>query len=147
MKLFRYLGHYIAEFLKDRADIERERRALVARRSKLARRFARCSNEAKIIQSLLPKVLTCALWTWYPRKVLDILHVRYNNKHGVLLGLLRYYNASGTFTDAGTNEIHAMMTKKRKKERNSRAHAWELACWCGEPHIFSLKIQHGRSLM
>ncbi|XP_026322470.1 uncharacterized protein LOC113232060, partial [Hyposmocoma kahamanoa] len=84
VKLFKYLGHYISEDLKDHADIERERRALAAKCNMLAHRF----------------------------KVLDTLRVQYNNGFRVLLGLPRYCSASGMFADMQTDDFWGMLRKK-----------------------------------
>ncbi|XP_026331752.1 uncharacterized protein LOC113239102 [Hyposmocoma kahamanoa] len=114
VKLFKYLGHYISEDLKDHADIERERRALAAKCNMLAHRFARCSNEAKLtlFKAYCQTFYTCALWARYSKKVLDTLRVQYNNGFRVLLGLPRYCSASGMFADMRTDDFWGMLRKK-----------------------------------
>ncbi|KAL0810266.1 hypothetical protein ABMA28_010428 [Loxostege sticticalis] len=87
---FKYLGHYIADDLKDHVDIERERRALAVRCNMLARRFARCTDQVKI----------------------TVLRVQYNNGFRALLGLPRYCSASEMFAQSHTDGFFAVLRKK-----------------------------------
>ncbi|XP_045455984.1 uncharacterized protein LOC123665768 [Melitaea cinxia] len=84
VKLFKYLGHYISEDLRDHADIERERRALAARCNMLA----------------------------HSKKSLDALRVQYNNGFRILLGLRRFCSASAMFTEANTDSFFAIWRKR-----------------------------------
>nr|XP_034830755.1 uncharacterized protein LOC117987799 [Maniola hyperantus] len=81
---FKYLGHYVTEYLKDQVDIERERRALAVR----------------------------CLWTNYTQKALDTLRVQYNNGFRILLDLPRFCSASGMFAEARTDEFYAIIRKR-----------------------------------
>ncbi|XP_026317008.1 uncharacterized protein LOC113228081 [Hyposmocoma kahamanoa] len=84
---FKYLGHYLAEDLRDQTDIDRERRALAARCNMLAHRFARCSEEAKItlFKAYCQSLYTNGLWVNYMQKALGALRVQYNNGFRMLL--------------------------------------------------------------
>jgi retron-type reverse transcriptase len=111
---FKYLGHVIADDLKDNLDIERERRALAVRSNMLARRFARCTDQVKItlFKSYCQSLYTGNLWVNYTKKTLDILRVQYNNAFRMLLGLPRYCSASEMFAQARTDGFHAIIRKK-----------------------------------
>ncbi|KAL0830681.1 hypothetical protein ABMA28_002818 [Loxostege sticticalis] len=96
---FKYLGHYIADDLKDHVDIERERRALAVRCNMLARRFARCTDQVKI-----------TLFKAYCQGF--VLRVQYNNGFRALLGLPRYCSASEMFAQSHTDGFFAVLRKK-----------------------------------
>ncbi|CAG4942881.1 unnamed protein product [Colias eurytheme] len=89
---FKYLGHVVAEDLKDDRDIERERRAMAVRCNMLARRFSRCSLEVKItlFKAYCQTLYTCNLWVNYTQRAINALRVQYNNAFRVLVGLPRY---------------------------------------------------------
>ncbi|XP_026313587.1 uncharacterized protein LOC113225482 [Hyposmocoma kahamanoa] len=111
---FKYLGHYLAEDLRDQTDIDRERRALAARCNMLAHRFARCSEEAKItlFKAYCQFFYTGGLWVNYTHKALGALRVQYNNGFSTLLGLPRHCSASSMFAQAGVDYFFAEMRKK-----------------------------------
>lgn len=111
---FKYLGHIVNEMLSDDSDIERERRALAIRGNMLARRFARCSVEAKItlFKSYCQVFYTSSLWIKYTKSALGALRVQYNNAFRMLLGLPRFCSASGMFAGARTNDFYAIMRVK-----------------------------------
>lgn len=44
VEMFKYLGHWVTDDLKDNLDIERERRSLPVRGNMLARRLAHCTE-------------------------------------------------------------------------------------------------------
>ncbi|KAG7294937.1 hypothetical protein JYU34_022671 [Plutella xylostella] len=111
---FKYLGHVIAEDLKDDADIERERRALAIRGNMLVRRFYRCSEEVKLtlFKAYCQSFYTGSLWVDHTKRSLDILRIQYNNIFRMLLGLPRFCSASGMFAEYQTDGFHAIIRKK-----------------------------------
>ncbi|CAK1585978.1 unnamed protein product [Parnassius mnemosyne] len=111
---FKYLGHFLADDLKDNVDIERERRALAVRSNMLARRFARCTDLVKItlFKAYCQSLYTSSLWINYTKRSLDALRVQYNNAFRMLLGLPRYCSASEMFAQARTDGFHAIIRKK-----------------------------------
>ncbi|KAG7306355.1 hypothetical protein JYU34_008979 [Plutella xylostella] len=111
---FKYLGHWVTCDLSDKADIERERRALCVRANMLARRFARCTKEVKIMlfKAFCQSMYTCSLWTSYTQGAYNALRVQYNNAFRVLLGLRRFCSASGMFAEAHTDGFHAVLRKR-----------------------------------
>lgn len=111
---FKYLGHWVTEDLSDDLDIERERRALAVRCNMLSRRFARCTKKVKVtlLKSYCQSFYTCSLWTSYTRRAFNALRVQYNNGYRMLMGLPRYYSASGIFAEAHVNGFHAIVRNR-----------------------------------
>ncbi|CAG9133050.1 unnamed protein product [Plutella xylostella] len=111
---FKYLGHWVSEDMKDHHDIERERRALAVRCNMLARRFARCSAEAKrtLFRAYCQSFYTCSLWVNYTQGVYSALRVQYNNAFRVVMRLPRHCSASGMFADAMVDGFHAIIRKR-----------------------------------
>lgn len=111
---FKYLGHLITTDLKDNADIERERRALSIRANMLARRFARCSIEVKLIlfKAFCTSLYTCSLWASYTQRSYGTIRVQYNNALRAVLRLPRYCSASGMFAWAHIDCFHATMRRR-----------------------------------
>jgi exonuclease III len=111
---FKYLGHVVTTDLKDDIDLERERRALSVRANMIARRFARCSREAKItlFRAYCTSLYTCSLWSRYTQRAYGALRVQFNNAFRVLMGLPRFCSASGMFADAGVDCFYATMRKR-----------------------------------
>ena len=111
---FKYLGHMITVDLRDDDDIERERRALSVRANMIARRFARCSREVKVIlfKAYCTSFYTGGLWADYTQRAYNALRVQYNNAFRVLLGLPRFCSASGMFANAYVDCFYATMRKK-----------------------------------
>ncbi|XP_045446640.1 uncharacterized protein LOC123654799 [Melitaea cinxia] len=111
---FEYLGHIVNERLDDDSDIERERRALSVRGNMLARRFARCTSQVKVIlfKALCQSSDTCSLWESCTRRAYSALCVQYNNVLRVLLKKPRYCNASAMFADAHIDDFYATMRKR-----------------------------------
>ncbi|XP_063379380.1 uncharacterized protein LOC134666122 [Cydia fagiglandana] len=110
----KYLGHIITQDLNDDLDIERERRALAVRSNMLARRFARCSREVKIVlfKAFNQSFYSSSLWVKYTKKALNALRVQYNNALRMLLGLPTWCSASRMFAEAQTDDFHAVMRKR-----------------------------------
>ncbi|XP_026333392.1 uncharacterized protein LOC113240333 [Hyposmocoma kahamanoa] len=110
----KYLGHILTDDLCDDQDIERERRALSVRCNMLARRFARCSDDVKIVlfKAYSQSFYTSGLWVKYTKRAYNALRVQYNNAFRMLLGLPRWCSASGMFAEAHTDGFHALMRKK-----------------------------------
>ncbi|CAK1579855.1 unnamed protein product [Parnassius mnemosyne] len=111
---FKYLGHILADDLRDDLDIERERRALAVRGNMLARRFARCSDQVKItlFKAYCQGLYTGGLWIRYAKKSLNTLRVQYNNIFRMMLALPRFCSASGMFAQTRTDGFHAIVRKK-----------------------------------
>ncbi|XP_049871256.1 uncharacterized protein LOC126370430 [Pectinophora gossypiella] len=111
---FKYLGHWVTQDLKDRVDIERERRALSVRCNMLARRFARCTGTVKtaLFKAYCQSFYTCSLWVNYTQRTYSDLRVQYNNAFRVLMGLPRYCSASAMFAAANTDGFAAIMRKR-----------------------------------
>jgi hypothetical protein len=111
---FKYLGHWITEDLKDNQDIERERRSLSVRCNMLARRFAKCTDEAKVtlFKAYCQSFYTCSLWVNYTQGTYSDLRVQYNNAFRVLMGLPRFCSASGMFAEAHVDGFAAIMRKR-----------------------------------
>ncbi|KAL0894745.1 hypothetical protein ABMA27_013279 [Loxostege sticticalis] len=97
VETFKYLGHWVTEDLNDNQDIERERRSLAVRCNMLARRFAKCTDEAKI--------------TLFKAAYSD-LRVQYNNALRVLMGLPRFCSASAMLAEAHVDGFAAIMRKR-----------------------------------
>ncbi|XP_049886986.1 uncharacterized protein LOC126381563 [Pectinophora gossypiella] len=122
---FKYLGHWVTDTLSDDTDIERERRALAVRCNMLARRFARCTKQVKIMlfKAYCQSMYTCSLWTNYTQKVYRALRVQYNNAFRVMLGLPRFCSASGMFAEARTDSFETIVRKRifslRRRVRGS----------------------------
>ncbi|XP_026316441.1 uncharacterized protein LOC113227685 [Hyposmocoma kahamanoa] len=111
---YKYLGHFVSADLKDLMDFERERRALAVRCNMVVRRFARCSEQVKILlfKSYCQVFYTCSLWTNYTHRAISALRVQYNNGFRMLLGLPPFCSASGMFAQARTDDFYAIMRKK-----------------------------------
>lgn len=111
---FKYLGHHIADDLKDNVDIERERRALAVRGNMLIRRFTRCTEEVKItlFKAYCQSLYTANLWVDYTKKSLETLRIQYNNIFRMMLGLPRFCSASGMFAEYQTDGFAAILRKK-----------------------------------
>ncbi|XP_022830188.1 uncharacterized protein LOC111359005 [Spodoptera litura] len=111
---FKYLGHFLADNLKDDMDIERERRSLAVRCNMLARRFYRCTEQVKItlFKAYCQNMYTGGLWVNHTKKSLDVLRVQYNNAFRMLLRLPPYCSASEMFAKARTDGFHAILRKK-----------------------------------
>jgi hypothetical protein len=111
---FKYLGHIVADSLKDDYDIERERRALSVRANMLVHRFGRCTDAVKItlFKAYCTSFYTCSLWTNYTKKAYGVLRVQYNNAFRALLRLPRFCSASAMFALAGVDSFEAIMRKK-----------------------------------
>ncbi|KAI8427626.1 hypothetical protein MSG28_002111 [Choristoneura fumiferana] len=111
---FKYLGHIIADDLKDDHDIERERRALAVRSNVLTRRFSRCSNDVKItlFKAYCTSFYSSGLWFQHTKRAYNVLRVQYNNAFRMLLGLPRHCSASAMFAETRTDGFHAIMRKK-----------------------------------
>ncbi|CAK1604483.1 unnamed protein product [Parnassius mnemosyne] len=114
VEAFKYLGHWITEDLKDNLDIERERRSLSVRCNMLARRFAKCTDEAKItlFKAYCQSFYTCSLWVSFTQRTYNDLRVQYNNAFRVLMGLPRFCSASAMFADAHVDGFAAIMRKR-----------------------------------
>lgn len=108
------MGYFVTEGLDDQMDMERERRALTVRCNMLARRFARCSEQAKItlFKAYCQTFYTSSLWTSYTQNAFSALRVQYNNGFRMLLGLPRFCSASGMFAEARVDGFHAIIRKK-----------------------------------
>ncbi|CAG9135437.1 unnamed protein product [Plutella xylostella] len=111
---FKYLGHWVNEDLTDDLDMERERRALSVRCNMLARRFARCTEDAKItlFKAYCTTFYTCGLWVKYTQKSYNALRIQYNNAFRILLRLPRFCSASGMFAGARTDGFQAILRKR-----------------------------------
>jgi hypothetical protein len=111
---FKYLGHLVTEDFRDDSDIERERRALAVRANMIARRFSRCTAQAKItlFQAYCTSLYTCSLWTRYTQRAMNAMRVQYNDAFRVLLRLPRHCSASGMFADARVDGFHATLRKR-----------------------------------
>ncbi|XP_052751474.1 uncharacterized protein LOC128200826 [Galleria mellonella] len=111
---FKYLGHIIANTLKDDLDIERERRALAVRSNMLARRFTRCTKEVKItlFKAFCQVFYTSSLWVNYSQKTYNALRVQYNNAFRALLGLPSHCSASHMFARERTDDFYAIRRKR-----------------------------------
>ncbi|XP_060810118.1 uncharacterized protein LOC132904218 [Amyelois transitella] len=114
VKTFKYLGHVLADDLKDDDDIERERRALAVRGNMLARRFARCSDQVKItlFKAFCQGFYTGGLWVRGTKRSLDALRIQYNNIFRMLLRLPKFCSASEMFAQTRTDGFHAVIRKK-----------------------------------
>lgn len=114
VSVYKYLGHYVTEDLKDQIDIERERRAPAVRCNMLARRFARCSNDVKItlFKAYCQNFYTSSLWVSFALKTPDTLRIQYNNAFRMLLGLPPFCSASAMFAEAGVDGFHAVWRKR-----------------------------------
>ncbi|XP_041973395.1 uncharacterized protein LOC121729073 [Aricia agestis] len=110
----KYLGHWITESLADDLDMSRERRALSVRANMLARRFAKCTAEAKVtlFRAYCQAFYTCSLWVKHTLTAYSALRVQYNNGFRTLMGLPRFCSASGMFADAGVDSFAAIMRKR-----------------------------------
>ncbi|XP_045541720.1 uncharacterized protein LOC106712835 [Papilio machaon] len=111
---FKYLGHILADDLKDDDDVERERRALAARGNMLARRFSRCTDQVKItlFKAYCQGLYTGSLWFACSQRSLDALRIQYNNFFRMLMKLPRFCSASVMFAQAQTDGFHAIIRKK-----------------------------------
>ncbi|XP_060810069.1 uncharacterized protein LOC132904170 [Amyelois transitella] len=111
---FKYLGHMIADDLKDDSDIDRERRALAVRGNMLARRFVRCTEQVKItlFKAYCQNMYTGSLWVSYTKKSLDAMRVLYNNVFRMLMGLPRFCSASAMFAEYQIDGFAALIRKK-----------------------------------
>jgi hypothetical protein len=123
---FKYLGHIVTSDLRDDSDIERERRALAVRGNMLARRFARCTADVKVMlfKAFCQSFYSSGLWVLYTNRAYNALRVQYNNIFRMLLRLPWRCSASGMFATAHTDGFHAIMRKKvaslLQRLRNSR---------------------------
>lgn len=111
---FKYLGHIVNERLDDDSDIERERRALSVRGNMLARRFARCTLQVKVIlfKAFCQSFYTCSLWENYTQRAYSALRVQYNNVLRVLLKKPRHCSASAMFAEARIDDFYAIIRKR-----------------------------------
>ncbi|KAL0871563.1 hypothetical protein ABMA27_004098 [Loxostege sticticalis] len=114
VETFKYLGHWVTEDLNDNQDIERERRSLAVRCNMLARRFAKCTDEAKItlFKAYCQSFYTCSLWVDFTQRAYSDLRVQYNNAFRVLMGLPRFCSASAMFAEAHVDGFAAIMRKR-----------------------------------
>ncbi|XP_026331454.1 uncharacterized protein LOC113238824 [Hyposmocoma kahamanoa] len=111
---FKYLGHYIADDLKDNMDIERERRALTVKANMLARRFARCTVEVKvtIFWAYCTPLYAGVLWASYTQVSLRAMRSQYNNDFRTLMRLPRFCSASAMFAEARVDSFMAVLRKR-----------------------------------
>ncbi|XP_026329035.1 uncharacterized protein LOC113237009 [Hyposmocoma kahamanoa] len=109
---FKYLGHYIADDLKDNMDIERGRRALSVRANMLARRFARCTVEVKVtlFRANCTPLYAGALWASYTQVSLRAIRTHYAFR--TLMRLPRFCSASAMFAEARVDSFMAVLRKR-----------------------------------
>lgn len=114
VKQFKYLGHILCESMQDDLDIERERRALAIRSNMLARRFAKCSRDVKLVlfRAYCQSFYTCQLWTKYTRKAYNILRVQYNDALRIITKQPRFCSASAMFADARVPDFFAIIRNR-----------------------------------
>lgn len=114
VKSFKYLGHIIAEDLKDDLDIERERRALSIRCNMLARRFGKCTDDVKLtlFRAYCQCFYTCQLWIRFKRSTYNNMRIQYNDAYRILMKKPRYCSASGMFAEARVSDFYAILRKR-----------------------------------
>ncbi|KAJ8705826.1 hypothetical protein PYW08_012872 [Mythimna loreyi] len=110
----KYLGHMLTERLQDDEDLERERRALAVCCSMLARRFARCTTDVKLLlfRAFCQSFYTCSLWISYARRAYNALRVQYNDALRAVLRKPRYCSASAMFAEASIDDFFCIIRKR-----------------------------------
>lgn len=98
---FPYLGHIITDDLKDTADIEQRRRKLCAAGNMIARRFAFCHRDVKLLlfRSYCYSIYGCSLWTNYTRETMRRITVVHNDILRRLTNTPRYHSATQMFIE------------------------------------------------
>ncbi|XP_045765268.1 uncharacterized protein LOC123867322 [Maniola jurtina] len=150
---FRYLGHILTEDLRDNQDMERERRALSVRCNMLARRFARCSTEAKLtlFRAYCQCFYTCQLWVNCTASARSSIRVQYNNAYRILMKLPKYCSASGMFADAKVPDYFAIIRSRVAafwfRIRNSQNEILRVCSECPENRIpkYWLAVHRGNN--
>ncbi|XP_022830394.1 uncharacterized protein LOC111359167 [Spodoptera litura] len=110
----KYLGHMLTETLLDDEDLERERRALAVRCNMLARRFARCTTDVKLLlfRAFCQSFYTCSLWIRFTRRAYNALRVQYNDAMRAVLRKPRCCSASAMFADASIDDFFCIIRKR-----------------------------------
>lgn len=77
----KYLGHIMHSELVDDVDINRAKRALYTRGNLITRKFAYCTEEAKItlFRSFITPIYCAHLWVNYSLPAIQAIRVAYNN--------------------------------------------------------------------
>ncbi|KAJ0171690.1 hypothetical protein K1T71_012453 [Dendrolimus kikuchii] len=100
-------------------DLDRQRRALSVRSNMLARRFARCSDNVKMLlfKTYCTTIYTCELWCKYTKAEYSALRVQYNNALRIMLRLPKFCSASEMFTETRLPGFAALI---RQRVANTR---------------------------
>ncbi|XP_063361495.1 uncharacterized protein LOC134650470 [Cydia amplana] len=136
---FKYLGHFLTDRLKDDDDLERQRRSIAMRSNMLARRFAHCSDQAKItlFKAYCQAFYTSQLWYHFTKRSFNRLRVQYNNAFRAMLRLPWRCSASGMFAENRVDDFYAIMRKRHwsfvgrvSESTNSIVNVVYTTCYC-----------------
>ena len=93
---YKYLGHYITDYLSDDDDINRQRRTLFVQGNIILRKFNMCSLGVKLtlFRTYCSPMYTAQLWWNYKKSTITKLQIAYHNIFKMFLGMSKYESTS-----------------------------------------------------